>query len=208
MNKKIIGLFFTFACIFTCESAHALLWDLSPGDVIYYTRTPNGGTGWQVTLTVAGIDENIEINGHTYLHMYQSNYDSEAETEDFYFYINDTQLWTSGGSTEDLLFDTSKLTGESWTREDGSTVTMRGFDNTIGAYFVEINKENTPSWYEYLVPQLGVVMEVDYNVGQNAPYVMKRDGWNPAPVPEPSTFLLFGTSLAGLAAVGRRKKAN
>lgn len=46
-----------------------------------------------------------------------------------------------------------------------------------------------------------------YQSWNGTPEVLQSYGITPDPVPEPATMLLFGTGIAGLAAVGRRKRS-
>ena len=60
---------------------------------------------------------------------------------------------------------------------------------TIGHYILAFEDLASPGW------------DQDYN-----DMVILVESVNPSPVPEPATMLLFGTGLAGLAAVARRRK--
>jgi hypothetical protein len=59
--------------------------------------------------------------------------------------------------------------------------------------------------YEYVIPGLGLVQEVDWWT-INAPKIMQLTDITNAPVPIPSAILLLGSGLIGLAGFGRRKK--
>ena len=97
--------------------------------------------------------------------------------------------------------------------EDGllsGTWTVSPVGNTISLYAIKASRwyamyvvdpaASTGSWSTFdlwIQKNAGEVLEISHFNGYDS---------NQTPVPEPGTVLLFGTGLAGLAAVGRRRK--
>jgi hypothetical protein len=73
-------------------------------------------------------------------------------------------------------------------------LTSQGVTNRyLGLYFADLN-----------TPTLTVRLEIDAMVGQTAPSIMLTAAYLSTPIPEPSTALMVGLGLIGLAVQRRR----
>jgi len=92
-------------------------------------------------------------------------------------------------------------------------VTWAAYDSTgnlLGSIIIPTTTQPTPGgMQEYSLPYDGISLlvftadESDYSNMDDLSF----NGGSTAPVPEPATLLLFGTGIAGLAAVVRRKRS-
>lgn len=216
--------FISIACMFPISSAltfnayAAVVWPVEVGQTWTYLRTDNNGQSWGVDLsfygTQIGIDGELyySYTNYNYTNSGDTKYNAIRSTEDAVYFINDGgdpafRLYESVGATWMMGVDlVERMPNESvhvpYFGQNGS-----GNDIYMDAYVfrMEDTVENSPYWYEYFVPGIGLVGEVDY-WSDVPPTVLQLA--SVTTVPLPPAIWLFGAGVLGLTGVARCKKAD
>jgi hypothetical protein len=93
-----------------------------------------------------------------------------------------------------------------------ATITWDGGMSLFGGYLLVKDGNQTPAWYLFDLGTRGwngeeIIKLKNFWPDQGAiSHVSLYSGESAAPVPEPTTMLLIGTGIAGLAATGRRRR--
>lgn len=172
-NKFKVFLFVLLFFLISTPVTAELLMPMQVGQILEFTRTDSLNNSWNVEVTIL----NKEIrDSKTYFHARQWNYRNDGELEDWYFRSTDDALYFWGADGENALIRSGTV-GETWTVGDEVTTIMESESVTVpfgGPYTAIVNRKNKVGsnayWYEYVVPGLGFVKEVDYNTA-NAPKV-------------------------------------
>ena len=152
-------------------------WPLEPvvGTVFQFRRTNREGISWTSTLQIMGKEV---LNGRTYLQMRHSNYESGL-VENFKIRIADSQVYALMDTEELLMWQTGPV-GMVWNVGD-KQIKIRAinyvttpYGGPYPAYVFEnhVPAQNSPCWYEYYIPGLGGIREVDHWV-DNAPVIQE-----------------------------------
>ena len=174
-NKFKVSLFVLLLFLISNPVTAELLWPLQVGQVLEFTRTDSLNNTWNVELTIL----NKEIrDSKTYFHARRWNYRDNRDLADMYFRSTDNAVYFWGADGENALIR-SDTVGETWTVVDEVTTIMNSESVTVpygGPYTAIVNRKNKVGsnayWYEYVVPGLGLVKEVDFNTS-NAPKVQE-----------------------------------
>jgi len=177
-NKDKIPLFVSLFFLISTPAFAELLWPLETGTVYEFSNSDNSGANWTAQI---GILEEATLGSKKYNHVRLRNY-WPGDLEDIYVRSTDTALYGWTGNGEGLILKIGPV---------GTTF----FDGTDDDVFVEIigiepvtvpyggpytayvyrkydMSENSPFWYNYLVPGLGMLKEVHY-WSDNPPMVME-----------------------------------
>ncbi|MBN2373301.1 hypothetical protein JXL19_05915, partial [bacterium] len=183
-----------------CElsSGQSPFWPLEVGQWYEYTRSDSIGNTWTV---IRMIDSKVTLDSLDWFHLVTWNYDDDLTVDDA-GYIRSTgcALYGYNPEGEDYLAFQMGPIGTKWIYyeahgsgfnykvtevvEIGPVTVPNGFFEKAYVYRkyrcadpYDLSKGKSPYWFEYVVPGIGIVKEVDYWVG-NAPNVMemKRKG--------------------------------
>jgi hypothetical protein len=174
MFAKIRVIFGISLFLFIAVPANAAtLWHLQVGQVWQSIRTDSLNNSWNVELTILGQEVR---DSQTYFHARQWNYRNDGQLVDWYFRSTEDAVYFWGSGGENALIRSGAV-GETWTVGDEVTTIMDPEQITVpygGPYTAVVNRKNkvggSPYWYEYVVPEIGWVQEVDYYT-DNAPKI-------------------------------------
>ena len=158
--------------------ANAALWPMNVGQTWVYSRTDGNGFSWNVELTILEQVEKATCNSEQFFHFSNTNYDNAEGVKDNYVRSTvDAVYFCDDVAGELASFRANVPVGTTWTIEDDEHkrienksihVPYFGQDASGNDIFREtfVFKmrdvvENSPFWYEYFVPGVGLVQEVD-----------------------------------------------
>lgn len=220
MKKKcIIFYLITLNLSLFCQNSSAeSVMPMDAGWVFNFILSKSNETSWSSTLSIIGEQE---IEGKSYFLVDCYNYDNSSDHANFYISSSDTDIWMNTDGTGYLLFSLNSSVGDIYNSARDTFARYTGIFSinspllgNVDAYVVEQTKNtnldgsanfsNTNlNWYEYIVPGVGIVMEID-NWTDWAPKIEQLVGIT-KPVPVPASVLLLGIGLIGLVAVNRKK---
>jgi hypothetical protein len=228
MGKLILAILALFLIAGAPQLAEAAaLFPSDVGVIHEYVRHDSGAPQNEWTVTLENLEQ-VTVGANQYIKLGEWGYDGPGDYSEYLIRFTDTAAYALDGSDESLVLqigpvgttwdfphslgaDTGKTVKEIISIEP-VTVPYGTFDNAyvLKNYFDfdDPLKDNSPFWYEYVVPQVGIVKEVDYNLRPeqlNGPYVQELVRMEqPVVTPEPLSSVLF---LAGGGALvwGRRR---
>lgn len=157
------------------EMATKLFWPFKIGQVMEYTATDSMDNSWQITFEVLA---KKTINSKSYFNVRLSNYSHGEPNELIDFRSTEDAVYYWDGSNDVLVWKEGPA-GTTWT--DGNTVTeIIGMElvnvpygGPFNAYKYRMRNQNgSPYWYNYFVPGLGLIKEVD-DKADNPPQIME-----------------------------------
>ena len=91
--RKLFFLLFAFAMVLlNWKISSAKLWDMTVGDQYKYNGSDSTGNTWEYKLEVVSSNYN---GSDTIFRMKKTNYENDGESEYFYLYSNDYQIYVS-----------------------------------------------------------------------------------------------------------------
>ena len=184
----------------------------APVSADYWTLTDfTTGTNGESTMLTVDVGDNF--NGSFGLYTVDDVTNPTTIVSEFEVFDYNNVGWLG---TQSVYFNTTATGWQVSLDDDWGDGDDQDFDTTFGFYFTDLASSTTyytdqqfnPGQSEYVFTDLLLPTVVKIGLDTDG------DGsWDPtvvatdvAPVPEPATMLLFGTGLAGLAGVVRRKK--
>lgn len=166
--------------------------------------------------------ENVDIGGQQFIRVASWNEDGAGGYLEQVVRSTDNALYGADGS---IIFQIAPI-GTTWSNPEfhdglGSgvsyheiiniesvTVPYGTFSNAYvdRAYFDPDNPafSNAPFWYEYVVPDVGWVKQVDYWASPNGPVTIELAQVSTVPIP--SAFWMFGSGGLWMAALMKRRR--
>jgi hypothetical protein len=202
-------------CFITSHANAAELWPFQVSESYEYSRTDVNNHTWSVTLDVLA---EVTLANQSYFQVRRWNYDDDGDTAEFYWRsTEDAVLVWAGGTTEIVLFlDASP--GTTWQSGDTFNEIMpsanihvpyfgqdiNGDDIFLQAIVVRRNNpfDDSPYWYDYLVPGIGFVQEIDWWT-DDAPKIQELTN-KTAAVPVPAAIWLLAPGIVSI--FGFKKK--
>lgn len=182
---------------------------------------------WTVKLEVL---DKVTVGTQEYSKIGEWGYDGSGDYSEFLFRSTETAVYSFDGVSESLVWQIAPV-GTQWDfphslgSQTGKTVKeivsieqVSVPYGTFGNAYVHQNYfdfenpliDNSPYFYEYIVPDVGLVKEIDYNLRPEQlypPHIQELARVGANVVPEPCSCLLFSIGGLTLAMVRRRGRS-
>lgn len=229
MGKTTLVLFILAVLMGAPSIAEAAsLFPSEVGVVYEYNKHDSAAPQNEWTVRMENLEQ-VTVGPHQYIKIGEWGYDGPGDYSEYLVRFTDTAAYAPDGSDESLVLqigpvgttwdfphslgvDTGKTVKEIISIEP-VTVPYGTFDDTyvLKNYFDfdDPLKDNSPFWYEYVVPGVGIVKEVDYNLlpGQlYPPHIQELASLErPVVTPEPLSAVLLLVGGGALAFGGRKR---
>ena len=222
MKKYLLITSILFTLVPVHSTFAALLMPLDVNDLYIYNKHDSAIPPNEWTVTIQGL-EYVDVAGQQYVKAGSWNTHGDGNYDEFLFRSTETAVFTDDGS---MVWQIAPI-GTTWSfpsfrdsEGSGSTVNEiisiesvtvpYGTFDTAYVYQVYFDPDdpllpNTAYWYDYVVPGVGFVKQIDYTWPTNVPYIQELVQITSVPIP--AAVWLFGSGLIGLIGIARRKKA-
>jgi pimeloyl-ACP methyl ester carboxylesterase len=160
--------------------AESLMWPLQVGLHCEYSRSDALGNAWTV---LADIDDHMTANSQEYFRLRVSNYDNDSAVDTYYMRSTENAVYEYySGGPEQLVAQKAPVGRWFFAEESGGysyrVVEIVGIEavsvpyGTFTEAYVHCNykcnnpddpgSDKSPEWYDWMVPGVGMVKEVDY----------------------------------------------
>lgn len=199
----------------------ALVLPLDVNDLYIYNKRDSATPATEWTTTIKGL-ERVDVGGQQFVKAGGSNSHGDGNYEEFVFRSTETAVYGPDGSVvwQVAPIGTAWSFSSSWDGVSGMTISEiisiesvtvpYGTFNNAYVHQVYFDPDdpslsNTAYWYDYIVPGVGSVKQIDYTWSRNVPII--EELVRIVSVPNPSTIWLLGFGLIGLIGSARLKKA-